>query len=181
LKRIRCTKCETVFEVHNPEFALRPDLRPEPPVANPAPVMFGEITQMRHPGHEPAPPGETTKQYILSKLEPSSRSQSLKLPVGKKVSLAVISGGDSGRNFPINKPRVVIGRTGADIPLSDAEISRTHSAIEVEDDLVTLVDLGSTNGTFVNGNRIETAVLENYGEFEVGGTTFMLIITGETI
>jgi predicted Zn finger-like uncharacterized protein len=180
-KRIRCTKCETVFEVHNPEFALRPELRPQPAVANPAPVGAEDTTRMRRFAHEPHPSGETTKEYILAKLNASSPAQNLKLPAGKKLSLAIISGADSGRNFPIEKPRVVIGRTGSDIPLSDSEISRAHAAIEIEDDVMTLVDLGSTNGTFVGGNRIESAELENYGEFEVGGTTLMLIVTGETI
>ena len=179
-KRIRCTKCDAIFEIHNPEFVLRPELQPEAPVANPAPVGPGDETRMRHSAYEPHP-SDTTKEYILAKLKASSPAKNLKLPVGKKLSLAVISGTDSGRNFPIEKPRVVIGRSGADVPLSDSEISRAHAAVEIEDDLVTLVDLASTNGTFVNGNRIESAELENYGEFEVGGTTLMLIVTGETI
>lgn len=180
-KRIRCTKCETVFEVHNPEVAFRSEARPEPPVVNPAPVGAGETTQMRRPEHDSPSPSETTKQYVLAKLRAAMPAQNLKLPVGKKLSLAVISGADSGRNFPIEKPRVVIGRAGADVALSDSEISREHAAIEIADDIVTLVDLASTNGTFVNGGRVERADLENYGEFEVGGTTLMLIVTGETI
>jgi predicted Zn finger-like uncharacterized protein len=179
-KRIRCTKCETVFEVLNPEVGLRPEPRPEPPAVNPAPVG-GDTTQMRRPEHENPPPSETTKQYVMAKLRAALPAQNLKLPAGKKLSLAVISGADSGRNFPIEKPRVVIGRSGADVSLSDSEISREHAAVEIADDIVTLVDLASTNGTFVNGTRIERADLENYGEFEVGGTTLMLIVTGETI
>jgi hypothetical protein len=180
-KRIRCTKCENVFEIHNPAFALRQDVRAERPVANPAPVGGGDDTRMRSAARESHSDGDTTKEYILAKLQSASPRQNLRLPAGKKLSLAVISGADSGRNFPIDKPRVVIGRSDADIPLSDSEISRSHAAVEIEDDSVTLVDLGSTNGTFVGGNRIDSSELENYGEFEVGGTTLMLIITGETI
>lgn len=180
-KRIRCTKCEAVFEVLNPEVALRPESRPDPPVVNPAPVGTADTTQMRRPEHDNPPPSETTKQYVLAKLRAAMPAQNLKLPAGRKLSLAVISGADSGRNFPIEKPRVVIGRTGADVALSDAEISREHAALEIADDIVTLVDLASTNGTFVGGGRIERADLENYGEFEVGGTTLMLIVTGETL
>jgi pSer/pThr/pTyr-binding forkhead associated (FHA) protein len=136
---------------------------------------------MRAASREAHDDGDTTKEYILAKLRSASPRQNLRLPSGKKLSLAVISGSDSGRNFPIEKPRVVIGRSEADIPLSDSEISRSHAAIEIEDEAVTVVDLGSTNGTFVGGSRIESCELENYGEFEVGGTTLMLIITGETI
>ena len=180
-KRIRCTKCETVFEVFNPEAGPPPEARSAPPVVNPAPVSAGDTTQMRNPGHDVPHPSETTKQYVLSKLRASLPSQNLKLPAGKKLSLAVISGADAGRNFSVEKPRIVIGRTGADVALSDSEISREHAAIEVADDIVTLVDLASTNGTFVNGNRVERSELDNYGEFEVGGTTLMLIVTGETL
>ena len=196
-KRIRCTKCENVFEIHNAAFALRSDGAPESPWANPAPVVVGEETRIR-PGSTPRQDrpglrlshdsparerddGDTTKEYILANLGAASPRQNLRLPAGTKLSLAVISGSDSGRNFPIDKARVVIGRVGSDVPLSDSEISRTHAAIEIEDEIVTLVDLGSTNGTFVDGNRIESAELENYGEFEVGGTTLMLIVAGETL
>jgi predicted Zn finger-like uncharacterized protein len=183
-KRIRCTKCEGVFEVHNPEFVLRPAHREDAPVVNPAPVAAMDATHMRA-GVRPAGPHETkhetTKEYILSKMGAAAGAQNLRLPSGKKLSLAVISGSDSGRSFPIEKARIVIGRVGSDVVLSDAEISRAHAAVEIDDDVVTVVDLGSTNGTFVNGDRIERAELDNYGEFEVGGTTLMLIVTGETI
>jgi len=90
----------------------------------------------------------------------------------------VISGPDSGTTFPVDKARIVIGRLGADIGLSDVEISREHAAVEVDDDSVVVFDLGSTNGTYVAGDRVESAPLDNYGEFEVGGTTLMLIVTG---
>jgi S-DNA-T family DNA segregation ATPase FtsK/SpoIIIE len=100
------------------------------------------------------------------------------MPVGQKLSLAVIAGPDSGKTFPVEKPRVVIGRAGSDVELSDAEISRAHAAIEVSDDTVTVFDLESTNGTYVSGDRVESSLLDNYGEFEIGGTTLMLIVTG---
>ncbi|MGH9442420.1 MAG: FHA domain-containing protein [Thermoanaerobaculia bacterium] len=187
LKRIRCTKCQTVFDVQNPSLAPQAQARPETPVANPSPVVpgapsgspSGDTTRMRRSSEDS--PSETTKQFVFSKLKVTSLAQNLKLPAGKKLSLAVISGVDSGRNFPIEKARVVIGRSGADISLADTEISREHAALEIAEDLVTLLDLESTNGTFVAGNRVASAELENYGEFEVGGTTLMLIVTAETL
>jgi len=72
---------------------------------------------------------------------------------------------------------MVLGRAGADVALSDAEISRAHAAVEVDGDSVTVFDLGSTNGTYFGGERVESASLDHYGEFEVGGTTLMLIVT----
>src|SRR5206468_7846633 len=101
----------------------------------------------------------------------------LSLPTDWKLSLAVIAGPDAGRIFPIEKPRVVIGREEVDVVLEDPEISRQHAAIEVSGERVTVVDLGSSNGTLVGDAPITEAVLENQGEFTIGGSTLMLIVT----
>jgi pSer/pThr/pTyr-binding forkhead associated (FHA) protein len=72
----------------------------------------------------------------------------------------------------------VIGRSAADLILNDTESSRNHAAIEVRDALVLLEDLGSTNGTMIDGERISGPVeLQNQMEFQVGSTTLMLIVT----
>ena len=176
-RKIRCTKCQTIFEISNP--ALEP--KAETP-HNPEPVMPSERTYIRRPEHgSAASPEDSTKEYFFKKEKADPNvplSENLHLPAGKKLSIAAISGTDSGKTFIIDKPRVVIGRIGSDIPLSDAEVSRAHAAVEVEDDQITLIDLGSTNGTYIAGERIETASLDNYAEFEIGGTTLMLIVTG---
>ncbi len=99
----------------------------------------------------------------------------LRLPTEYRLSLACIAGPDAGRIFEIDKPRVVIGRANADIIVADIQCSRQHAAIEVMDDKVTLVDLGSTNGTFVAEQRVSRLDLENRTEFEIGTTTLMLI------
>ena len=57
-------------------------------------------------------------------------------------------------------------------------MSRQHAAIEVQDDHVFLVDLGSTNGTYVFDQRVTRTELDNRSEFEIGTTTLMLIRSG---
>jgi predicted Zn finger-like uncharacterized protein len=99
----------------------------------------------------------------------------LRLPADQRLSLACISGPDSGRIFEIEKARVVIGRANADIVVADIQCSRQHAAIEVMDEHVFVVDLNSTNGTYVNDQRVTRSELDNRTEFEIGTTTLMLI------
>lgn len=110
----------------------------------------------------------------------SSSGSAAKLPIGKRLSLAIINGPNSGLVFRMEKPRVVIGRSSGDFILQDSESSRSHAVVEARDPLVILEDLGSTNGTLVDGARIQRPVeLQNHSEFQIGTTTIMLIVTDE--
>jgi pSer/pThr/pTyr-binding forkhead associated (FHA) protein len=100
------------------------------------------------------------------------------MPAGRRLSLAILDGPDAGSVFRIEKPRVTIGRSGADLTLNDSEASRVHASLEVREMNVTVADLGSTNGTMVNGEKIsEPTEIGDKGEFQVGATTLMLIVT----
>ena len=94
------------------------------------------------------------------------------------LSIFPLAGPDAGSVYRIEKPRVTIGRASADLTLNDTEASRVHAAIEVRDVAILLRDLGSTNGTLVDGQRIIDAVeLQDKSEFQVGSTVLMLIVT----
>jgi type III secretion system (T3SS) inner membrane Yop/YscD-like protein len=92
----------------------------------------------------------------------------LKLPANGAFVLAIISGPANGEVFRLSKPRLVIGRKGADIPLNDPEISRHHCLLEVRDKFINLKDLDSTNGTFYDEERVRAAMLEDGSEFRIG-------------
>ncbi|HEX6500118.1 MAG TPA: FtsK/SpoIIIE domain-containing protein [Micromonosporaceae bacterium] len=70
--------------------------------------------------------------------------------------LRVVGGLRSGRSVPLQPGRVVLGRGhGVDVRLDVADVSRSHCALDVgPDGTVTVTDLGSLNGTDVNGERI---------------------------
>lgn len=81
-----------------------------------------------------------------------------------------------GERYPLISALTVLGRdTAADIVLDDPGISRRHSELRVTTDgphLVTSIrDLDSTNGTFVNGERITSRRLDNGDQITVGRTT----------
>lgn len=100
----------------------------------------------------------------------------LRLPEGQEISLRVLEGNEKGTVYPINKPRMTIGRENADIVVKDRLSSRLHCALEVADQDIRLLDLGSTNGTLINNEFIDTATLSNGSIFQVGKHSFQLVI-----
>ena len=80
----------------------------------------------------------------------------------------------TGRSFPIQTARETkIGRaTDNDIVLGDASVSRHHAAIEARNGGFHMRDLGSQNGTFVRGERVNEAPLRNGDPVRVGDASF---------
>lgn len=95
---------------------------------------------------------------------------SLKLPAKKSVVLSVLSGPSKGQSHTLTKPRVVLGRKGADLALNDPEISRHHCLLEVRDTYINLKDMDSTNGTFFEEERVRAAMLNHGAEFRIGNS-----------
>lgn len=97
--------------------------------------------------------------------------ESLHLPEDVNIVLTVAEGPAKGQALRLTKPRLVIGRKGADFALNDPEVSRHHCVLEVRDRMINLKDLDSTNGTFFEDERVRAAVLQDGAEFRVGSTT----------
>src|SRR5919197_5972592 len=72
--------------------------------------------------------------------------------------LIVRSGARAGERIEVTE-ELVVGRENADVTLEDEEVSRRHLAVRPHDDGVELEDLGSTNGTFVDGARLSASVV----------------------
>jgi predicted component of type VI protein secretion system len=84
--------------------------------------------------------------------------------------LIVRSGARSGERIEVSG-ELVIGRENADVTLEDEEVSRRHLAVRPHDDGVELEDLGSTNGTFVDGARLSaTVVISESARVMIGET-----------
>jgi S-DNA-T family DNA segregation ATPase FtsK/SpoIIIE len=111
----------------------------------------------------------------------SARSPSGTLTPGKKYALVVVAGtGDSsGRVIPIEKPRITLGRMDCDVTLEDPQLSRQHATITVYGASARLQDLGSTNGTFVDDERIEEAELADRTEFRIGTHQLVFVVRDE--
>ena len=82
--------------------------------------------------------------------------------------------GGTQRTYEISTPLIILGRgTDCDLRLVDPGVSRHHAEIRVEDGEVVLVDLGSTNGTFVNGQPVRRVTLTDGTRVTLGRTTLI--------
>ena len=98
---------------------------------------------------------------------------------GYRYALAVIRGVASGTVIPLVLPHVTLGREGTDVVLDDDEASRRHTELVVQGESALIRDLGSTNGTFVDDQRVKEHVLFNQSEFRIGSHVLMFIATPE--
>jgi diguanylate cyclase (GGDEF)-like protein len=98
-------------------------------------------------------------------------------PVDAQVAaacLVVLSGSNVGEMYRIEKDQVVIGRGDkVDLRLVDDGISREHVRLFTEEGRIVLEDLGSTNGTYCNGQRVARQPLAEGDKILIGSTTIL--------
>lgn len=91
--------------------------------------------------------------------------------------LKVVSGARAGLNIPLSADGpLLIGRKRGDLLIDDAMVSSSHAQIVPRDDGWVLQDLGSTNGTLVDGRLVREEVLKPGAEIAIGGTKLVLFV-----
>lgn len=99
---------------------------------------------------------------------------------GAQYRLVVRQGPNTGRIIELDKSEIFIGRDIAnDIVFNDAEVSRKHARLTLEGDRYTIEDLTSTNGTYVNGQRLIGPHVLAIGEIIMFGDNIGVIFDGE--
>jgi pSer/pThr/pTyr-binding forkhead associated (FHA) protein len=110
----------------------------------------------------------------MNKLAPTNLTE----PRRPRLALKFISGKYQGGEFPvIAGQEIVVGRSSdLDMVLVEEMVSRRHARILLEDGVINIEDLGSTNGTFVNGEKIQKGVLKE-GDRILIGTSILKVVT----
>lgn len=84
-------------------------------------------------------------------------------------AILVLSGFYAGLEIPIDRDWLVVGRgRGADVILAEPTISRAHAAIGCDGEGFFVQDLGSTNGTLLNGVRTQRTLLADGDQIQMG-------------
>lgn len=84
------------------------------------------------------------------------------------------------RDYPIQKESVVIGRRqDSDLRIATQDVSRQHCQVALNGERLRVKDLGSSNGTFVNGKRIAEQDLAAGDRLSVGPVTFVIQVDGK--
>jgi pSer/pThr/pTyr-binding forkhead associated (FHA) protein len=135
---------------------------PPPPKPAFTPMSSGPIpTPLKPPAGASSRLNDTMHGQAFRPTPPPSAAPVVETPkaAGPMASLLVRSGPLKGTRLPIRVPVVNIGRADYnDIVLADESVSTAHAKLQRREGVWTLVDLGSTNGTFVDGEQVQGEV-----------------------
>lgn len=95
-------------------------------------------------------------------------------------AVLVMFKGDERREFPLAGDRTVLGRRqDCDLRIPTRDVSRQHCELLADQKGLSVHDLGSSNGTFVNGKRIAQTALKPGDQLRIGPVTFVVQIDGK--
>jgi len=129
----------------------------------------GEIEEVSKRVHVKPQELPETDEYTVK------TSKTLSTP---SVKIHIISGPDEGKKFTFIKPHITIGRNETDIVLLDVDSSRKHAMLDVLGKSSVFVrDLGSTNGTYLNGKKISAEKVESGATIKIGNSELSILIS----
>jgi RND superfamily putative drug exporter len=145
-----------------------------------APVPDPDVTAPRERPRAPVPDPDVTapRKRPDRPAEPAGKAPGDEPAGARKTLLKVLTGTAPGTLIPVGVQAFVIGRgePGLGMLDQDPELSREHARVSKVDGRIVVEDLGSANGTFVNGNRIAApTVLKPGDSLYVGTTTLQLV------
>ncbi|HEY81107.1 MAG TPA: FHA domain-containing protein [Caldilineae bacterium] len=163
---------------------------PSPRPASPAASQAGpELVQAQAAAPQAAPPAPPVRPESFSPPEvryetihsaptvalPAAAEAARPIPLQPTFRLIAASGPDKGKQFDVYKEDILIGRhpTLADVRLSDPTVSARHARIRRQNGEFLLIDLGSANGSYLNGKRVQETALRDQDLLRLGATTLI--------
>lgn len=164
------TALKTILKVISPEPppAVR-SLRPDVPAAL-------ERVTMKCLEKDPARRYRTAQALVddLKRCRPALAGRSSSTSLRGAVPTVLLTAGN-GKQVRLFQPCTVLGRSGeCDLTLKSSEVSKRHCRIVIDSDRVYVEDLGSVNGTFLNGKQIEKATLRDGDQLDIAGHVFSI-------
>ena len=96
--------------------------------------------------------------------------------------LLVLSGPLKDSTFPLPEGEIAIGREASNgIAVGDPSVSRKHCVVSRQDGRFLVRDLGSRNGTLVNGSTVEEQWLQHGDEIAIGDSSFLFLLEDEDL
>jgi pSer/pThr/pTyr-binding forkhead associated (FHA) protein len=113
--------------------------------------------------------GETTMAFTPDEADEEGQPELADFGIKGPALVVRSGGGRAGETFPLGTEETTIGRSpDCDIFLDDVTVSRRHAVLKRNTNELEFEDLGSLNGTFLNRRRIETGVLSDGDELQIG-------------
>lgn len=133
-------------------------------------ILFGKIGARVVAGDRALP--VITKPPVADDVEDGRTKVRQALP---KFILRGVSGSTFGKNFALQGTMTVGRQPDCDICIASDEVSRHHAKLQVMPDGISVEDIGSANGTFINDKRVHTGMLKPGEELRLDTVRFMLV------
>jgi pSer/pThr/pTyr-binding forkhead associated (FHA) protein len=120
---------------------------------------------------------EKASSSATSAADNDSGATRLRMAIPKYV-LRGVSGAAFGKTFPIGALTVIGRAQECDVSIASEEMSRRHAQVKPTPDGLLVEDLGSANGTYINGQRVQSGLLKAGDELRLDAIRFLLVAPG---
>lgn len=110
---------------------------------------------------------------------PEAVKRELEKPAQPQWQLKAMTGTISGKMFLVDGTKIIGRDPGCDIVVAGSHVSRRHAELSIRSGKLWVKDLGSSNGSFVNGKRNDETALKNGDEVKFDAMTFKVVGPGE--
>jgi len=127
----------------------------------------------------PSPPSQVAETMAMPTKPPAAAAVPVGVSAGPQAELSIDSGPDAGHTHRAGERALRMGRSpDNDVILRDPATSGHHARIERRGEAFWIVDLGSTNGTFVNGESVQERQLNHGDRVTVGQNSVHFSLVG---